>query len=276
MTTSIEERQITLNKKGDNIYVITFTGSPNKANVFNTPLLKRLDQLLDEVEAYSSSSSSSSTGTPCALIVTGAGRFFSAGFDTKALTGKSLAEQQQQQTSSTMSGPNPQGQEMVQLSWRILARLLVFPMPTIAVFNGHAYGLGFFIGMACDHRIMLEQTTTKAAFLCLPEINIGLPLGTGFAALAKCKLPKKALKDSALTGKQWTYQEAIEYGIIDAVVPKPNSSSTSSSLLPWVPPEAFGLAEELASTSEKGNLSSIKFEIYGDTHSILSRAKSRL
>jgi enoyl-CoA hydratase/carnithine racemase len=260
--TTIEERQITLNKK-DDIYVITFTGSPNKANVFNIPLLKRFNRLLDEVE------SSCSMTTPCALIVTGVGKFFSAGFDLKALTGKSLAEQQ---GGGTMSTPNPQGQELVQLSWCVLARILVFPVPTIAVFNGHAYGLGFFIGMACDHRIMLENSKSKA-FLCLPEITIGLSLGTGFAALAKCKLPMKALRDSLLTGKQWTCHEAKECGIIDACAPKPTIDDGS---LSWVPPEAFHLAEQLVSTSAKGNLGSIKFQIYEDTHSVLSNAKARL
>ena len=65
--------------KGGSIFVIQFTGSPHKANVFSKPLVQRLDHLLDVVEE----------NLPCTLILTGNGNFFSAGFDLQALTGRS-------------------------------------------------------------------------------------------------------------------------------------------------------------------------------------------
>ena len=44
------ERQITLTKHGKNVFVLTLTGIPNKANVFDGRLVQRLIHLLDRVE----------------------------------------------------------------------------------------------------------------------------------------------------------------------------------------------------------------------------------
>ncbi|CAB9520478.1 Fatty acid oxidation complex subunit alpha [Seminavis robusta] len=243
-----EEEQIQLSRIG-NVCIITFTGKPHKANVFTMALLKRLDALLDQVEDQH---------MPCSLVFTGSGRFFSAGFDLQALTG---TPHNSKQKSSSSNGAATSSQDLVNFAWLVLARILIFPAPTFALFNGHAFGLGLFLGLACDHRWMVNDK--KKAFLCLPEINIGLPLGFGFAALARCKLNKSALKIAALTGKQIAAQEALELGMIDAILPPSNGQGGS------LPQEILERAEKLVSTSEKGNLKAIKMEIYGETYSDL-------
>ena len=263
------ERQITLTKHGKNVFVLTLTGIPNRANVFDGRLVQRLIHLLDRVEEKEKGKG--------ALILMGNGEFFSAGFDVKALTGAKSVSEQKRGKSRT---PSRQGQQLVEQTWRVLARLLVFPVPTIAVFNGHAFGLGFFLGMACDHRLMITEdkpqpnsSKKKTFFLCLPEIHLGLPLGEGFAALAKCKLPINALRLSALTGKRWTAQQAKNYGIIDQIVTPPRPSTLSDAGA--VPPQqALRLAEQLIVTSERGSLSSIKMELYGDAYKVLNQASS--
>lgn len=249
---SVEERQIQLQKIG-NVCVITFTGTPHKANVFTIPLLQRLNSLLDQVEEQ----------TPCSLVLTGTGKFFSAGFDLQSLTG---APHNKKNDNKESKDKTPKGTELVNYSWQVLARLLVFPAPTFALFNGHAFGLGLFLGLACDHRIMMEHSK---GFLCLPEISIGLPLGSGFAALAKCKMNPGSLRTSALTGKKWTYRDALREGLIDAVVPKSSTDRVSK--------EVLAMAEQLVSTSEKGNLSQIKMELYQETYAVLtSTQRSKL
>lgn len=247
---STEERQVQMERIG-NVCVVTFTGNPHKANVFTIPLLQRLNALLDQVEEQ----------TPCALILTGAGKFFSAGFDLRSLTGAphSKATTKENGNNSERKDKTPQGTELVHYSWQVLARLLVFPAPTVALFNGHAFGLGLFLGLACDHRIMMKQTSS--GFLCLPEITIGLPLGSGFAALAKCKLNPGTLRTSALTGKKWDYDEALKVGLIDTVVPRSGTEK--------LPKEVLQMAEQLVPTSEKGNLSAIKMELYHETYAVL-------
>ena len=260
--TSREEEQIQFERIG-HVCLLTLTGSPHKANVFTIPLLQRLDQLLDRVEDHH---------LPCSLVICGRGRkFFSAGFDLQALTGANHTNSNNTNGSqaTTTQKKTPQGQDLVSYSWKVLARILVFPAPTLAVFNGHAFGLGLFLGLACDHRIMMADSTTNnkkgGGKLCLPEITIGLPLGSGFAALAKCKLTPATLRTAALTGKQFSASEALQAGLVDAVVPFPSSTTEATS----VPQQVLDMAEQWVSTSTKGNLTLIKQELYHETHEVL-------
>ncbi|KAG7354579.1 NAD-binding 3-hydroxyacyl-CoA dehydrogenase [Nitzschia inconspicua] len=296
MTTlpSLEETQIQLKRLGDNndknynsnknhntIFVMTMTGTPHKANVFSIPLIQRLDRLLDEVEA----------NLPCTLVLQGNGQFFSAGFDLKALTGtshrppqnkkNSTNNQLQQQLQQQQTSTQPQGERLVEQSWKVLARLLVFPAPTIALMNGHAFGLGLFLALACDHRVMLESqeqndksNSSPTKLLCLPEITIGLPLGSGFAALAQCKMRNDTLRTAALTGKQFNTVEALHAGLIDAIIPAESDNHTKSNYF-ILPKRIVEMAEHLVSTSTKGNLSAIKMELYGGTYQKLVTGKSR-
>ena len=262
MESAEAKRQIRLQTIG-NVCVITFTGNPHKANIFTMPLLQRLNVLLDQVEEQ----------TPCSLVLTGSGKFFSAGFDLQSLTGVPHSHKNKNESENNKKNNKndrmPQRNVLVNYSWQVLARLLVFPAPTLALFNGHAFGLGLFIGLACDHRIMMMEGDSISGFLCLPEITIGLPLGSGFAALAKCKMAPGTLRTSALTGKKWTYHEALKEGLIDAVVPK---VSTKNNEPVDLPKEVLEMAEQLVSTSEKGNLSQIKMELYHETYAILTAA----
>eukprot|EP00954_Amorphochlora_amoebiformis_P014028 1099861-Amorphochlora_amoeboformis.AAC.4 len=47
------------------------------------------------------------------------------------------------------------------------------------------------------------------------QLDLGMPLSPGFNAIAKCKLPKAALRTTVLTSKRWTPQEAFATGILD-------------------------------------------------------------
>jgi enoyl-CoA hydratase/carnithine racemase len=318
MTTATTENkeccqiQLTRHTDDDNIFILTLTGNPHPANVFSMSLLRRLDQLLDQVEDHlvspptgvgvgsTNAAATTTTTTAAALILTGNGKFFSAGFDLHALTGQSHRKKKSIRSGGKGDHPPPlpivtstnhsshhvilsdsphhgQQQELVEYSWKILARLLVFPAPTIAFLNGHAFGLGLFLALACDHRVMEQQPQQQQQQkvlpkLCLPEITIGLPLGSGFAALAKCKLRQDTLRTAALTGKQYGYDEALQAGIIDAIVVIPTIPKNTTDT---IPPQVISMAQKLLSTSEKGNLSAIKMELYCEIYQALMTGKSR-
>ena len=69
--------------------------------------------------------------------------------------------------------------------------------------------------------------------------------------------------------KKWRAKEALREGVIDGLVP---ASATKDD----VPQMLLDQAEALVSTSEKGNLSQIKLELYQEAYDVLlanSRAK---
>ena len=53
--------------------------------------------------------------------------------------------------------------------WR---RLLTYPMPTIALLNGHAFAGALMLAMMHDYRIM----NPHRGYLCLNEVELGVPL----------------------------------------------------------------------------------------------------
>jgi len=275
-SSTIEEQQITLKRHDNDVCVITLTGTPHKANVFDLPLLQHLDRLLTLVEQEY---------MPCTLIIRGQGnKFFSAGFDLQALTGSGHRSSKNNQKNSNTNNNNNnsstnnnssskatpksvQGDALINFSWQVLNRLLVFPAPTICLLNGHAFGLGLFLALACDYRIMMMTAGQKGGtLLCLPEITIGLPLGSGFAALAKCKLTPQTLRTAALTGKQFTANEAFKAGIVDGTVPFSDQE---------ISPYVLKLAKQLVTTATKGNLSLIKQELYHETQAVLLSGQQR-
>jgi len=133
------------------------------------------------------------------LLITGTDKFFSNGLDLAWAQGQS----------NTTVGLI----ELVDVVLKLLARILIFPLPTVAVINGHAFGAGFFLAMVCDWRVMRDDK----GFICTPEVDIRLPFGN-FRHLLHAKLDKRAQRDTALTGKRWKAKEAFEVGILDAVV----------------------------------------------------------
>ena len=99
-----------------------------------------------------------------------------------------------------------------------------------------------------------NDRNNQQSYLCLPEISIGLPLGSGFAALAKCKMTPSTLRTSALTGKKYNGKEALKAGLIDEIIP-------NKSLLPFngkdnvvVPSQVIEMAKKLTNHLRKRHL----------------------
>mmetsp|Transcript_22862 Transcript_22862/g.47425 ORF Transcript_22862/g.47425 Transcript_22862/m.47425 type:complete len:236 (+) Transcript_22862:1-708(+) len=132
---------------------------------------------------------------PKALVITGTGKFFCNGLDVEWM-----------QKHGAETGA------MLESFWRVLARLLVMDCHTVCAMNGHAFGAGLFVALACDWRIM----RTKQGFLNFPELNLGMRLSKGFAELAKAKLSPSTLRQGVLAGKRFSSAEGLAAGVIDA------------------------------------------------------------
>lgn len=115
-------------------------------NRFNPSFVQDISKSLAVVEE---------AGHPKALVITGRGKFFSNGLDIDWM--------------STHPKETP---SMIEALWKILGRILVMDCRTVAAINGHAFGAGLFLSLACDYRVM----RTKRGFVNFPEVNLGMRL----------------------------------------------------------------------------------------------------
>lgn len=86
---------------------------------------------------------------PAALVTTGAGRFYCNGIQTDVWP------------STLFWLQNPTPEEVLKVSlelYGLLARLLVFPIPTFAAVNGHAFGGGAMLVLAHDYTSTVWNT----------------------------------------------------------------------------------------------------------------------
>ena len=134
-------------------------------------------------------------------IVTGAGtRAFSAGANLKKAT-------ESGRVSSGRSGwetPHP-----------TLINGLTIWKPIIAAVNGHAIGGGCMFALACDIRIASED-----AEFGIPEVKLGFPSGMGAPQRLPRLIPFGLAMEMLLTGDRITAQQALQWGLVNRVVPQ--------------------------------------------------------
>ncbi len=96
-----------------------------------------------------------------------------------------------------------------------LRQLEKLPVPVVAAINGAALGGGYEICLACNHRIAFNH---KSVQIGLPECSLGLyPGGGGIVRLTKL-LGVEAALPYILESKRIKPEQALEAGMIDAVV----------------------------------------------------------
>lgn len=178
---------ILLDKK-DGIATITFH-RPEALNALNSQLLEDLDAAVDEV---------SSDDNIRVVVFTGEGKSFISGADIHEMDNKN---------SYDIINYSKKGS-------RIFRKIELMTKPTIAAVNGYAFGGGMEFVLCTDIRIASER-----AKLRLPEVTLGIVPGfNGTQRLPKCVGMNKA-KEILFTGKMLTAGDALEFGILNHVVP---------------------------------------------------------
>lgn len=165
---------------------------PEKLNALNYATIDRLMALLDRIEADTAIR---------AVILTGAGRAFSAGADIHEFAG------------SIKQGPDTAVREFCRRGQSMTARLESFPKPFIAAINGIAFGGGCEITEAVHLAIASE-----AALFAKPEINRGIPPTFGGTQRLPRIVGRKRALELLLTGDPVSPQRALELGLINKVV----------------------------------------------------------
>ncbi len=162
---------------------------PDKLNAINDKLLKELSETLDELELNDDIR---------VVVITGAGRAFSAGADV-----------------SSFMGITPIKAAIFSRKFQeVNLKIEYYTKPVIAALNGYTLGGGLEIAMSADFRIASET-----AVLGQPEIKLGIiPGAGGTQRLARLVGPSKA-KELIFTGDYIPASEAQKIGLVDKVVP---------------------------------------------------------
>lgn len=86
------------------------------------------------------------------------------------------------------------------------------PQPTIAMMNGFAFGGGMELALACDFRIVAEDT-----LLGLTETSLGIIPGAGGTQRLPRLIGETKALELILTARRLTSAEALEYGLVTRV-----------------------------------------------------------
>ena len=132
------------------------------------------------------------------IIVAGAGRSFSAGFDLNDFT-------------SASAGETPrQAADLGRLATDALTDV---PQLTIAAVHGHCVGGGVVFVGACDLRVATTDTT-----FIIPEVDLGIPLAWGGIPRLVREIGPALTKELVLTCRPFGADEAKSIGFINQVV----------------------------------------------------------
>jgi enoyl-CoA hydratase len=142
-------------------------------------------------------------------VVTGAGRAFTAGMDVRVLGALDAAG----------------ARDLITDLHDAIAAVHRAPFPVIAAVNGPCLGAGFELALACDLRV-----AAAGAPLGLPEVRVGVPSVIQAALLPPLVGPGRAA-ELLLTGEPITAERALEWGLVNAVVPAGDVTAATERLV---------------------------------------------
>lgn len=101
---------------------------------------------------------------------------------------------------------------------RVFDTLRTLPKPTVAGINGHCYGGGSILALACDRRIMAEGDFQFSINL----VNLGVVLPPRMVQALAAVVPGPTARQMFLEGHAWRSHEAELHGLVDELVPAGN------------------------------------------------------
>jgi enoyl-CoA hydratase/carnithine racemase len=166
----------------DQVFVFEMGEGENR---FHPDWLSSASALLDEVD---------NAEGPRALVTAGHGKFYSNGLDLEWLSANA-----------------EQAGEYLAAVQQLLARMLTFPMVTVAALPGHAFAAGAMFSLAHDFRVMRADR----GYWCLPEADINLAFSPGMSALIRARLAPQVAHEAMVSSRRYGGNGALAAGIVD-------------------------------------------------------------
>jgi enoyl-CoA hydratase/carnithine racemase len=140
------------------------------------------------------------------ILVVGAGDTFSAGLDLKEVA----------------SLDTPGMERFLLLLDELMDALWMHPGPTVACVNGHAIAGGCVVALCCDHRVALDDASVRIG---LNEVALGLEFPPKILALARARVPRRALEAVVLGAGLHPPRTAVVLGLVDEVAADPMATA---------------------------------------------------
>lgn len=184
----MSETPISISSDGG-VRIITLN-RPEQLNATNEALHTAIAGVWDEIAADPDAR---------VVVITGAGRAFSAGGDFGFIDAQINDEALRARTFLEAR--------------RLIHSLASFPLPVIAAVNGPAVGLGASLAVLCDLVVMADS-----AFLQDPHLAVGLVVGDGGMAWP-LHVGLMRAKQALLLGERISAERAVQWGLANESVP---------------------------------------------------------
>jgi enoyl-CoA hydratase len=137
------------------------------------------------------------------IVLTGAGKMFSAGGDIKRMVNRYGTDEGWQFSIDTPASTK-----------RLFQNILEVEKPIIAAINGDAVGLGATLALFADSTIIAESAKFGDS-----HVKVGLVAGDGGAVIWPILVGPNRAKEFLMRGKLMSGKEAHEMGLLNHVVP---------------------------------------------------------
>jgi 2-(1,2-epoxy-1,2-dihydrophenyl)acetyl-CoA isomerase len=150
-----------------------------------------------------------------AVVLTGAGRGFSSGADLKDISGGD----------ETADGRPDVYKTLTERYHPIMHAIREMPKPVVAAVNGPAVGIGCSLALCSDLIVAAESAYFLFAF-----VNIGLVPDGGSSLFLPTRIGMARATELSMLGERLTAARALEWGLINRVVPDASLREEAASL----------------------------------------------
>jgi len=208
---------------------IIILNNPGKLNSFNLDMIKEFDSVLEEIRKSKIK----------VVVLRGVGKSFCSGGDIfweKEVGTCNVTEAKKQ----------------MRFVQNVFSKIETMPQVFIAVINGHAVGGGNELAMACDIRLAVPD-----AKFTHPETSLGTVAPLGGTKRLPRLIGLGRAKYMLFTGNTVDSKTALEWGLVDFVVPKKKIETFLNSIISKIannPRKGLALTKQSVNENYLGDL----------------------